>query len=228
MTTRPINSTAGGGGGGGGATGLAGFFFVVAAGFFFVSRCLRERALEARRSLGIDEHRHASSARDAAVDQGCASPRRRSIEQVLCSRIVRCVDYDRARVEVSIGIAPHQAIGVCRHFAAGGGCGEGESGRLDFSLAEGRIVKEDLPLKIRRLDAIIVDEGQPADAGSGEGRSRSATERAHTDDQRVGAFERIPRWGRCGARKQKNLFPWARKRLDAFPCPISRPLTPRA
>ena len=147
-------------------------------------RRLREQAAVARALMRLEDGDLALEAVDRAVDDRDVVPDRRVVQQVARREVVGAVDdHVPALAEDPVDVLGGEPllerldgdVGVERLDRALRGLG------LRVAEPLGRV--DDLPLEVRLVDDVVVDDAERADAGGGEVEGSGGAEAAGADQQ---------------------------------------------
>src|SRR6266511_4171706 len=157
---------------------------VTPGGFGGCLRCLFEAQAAAEAARG-DGQELRGRPQHAAVDQRHARAERGVVREELRREVVRPVDDDvgRARELDRVRAVEPRVARLDRHRREERAQVVRRRGRLPG--AEVRLREERLPVQVRRLDDVVLDEHEPAHAAGREDEERRAAEAARADDQRA-------------------------------------------
>ena len=147
-------------------------------------RRLREEAAVARTLVRLEDRHLALEAEDRAVHDGDVVEDRCVVDQVARREVVGAVhDHVPAVGEDAVDVLGGDALLVRHDLDVGVERLERLLRRVGLPVAEplGRV--RDLALQIRGVDAIVVDDADPADAGGGEIEAGGAAEASGADQE---------------------------------------------
>ncbi len=146
----------------------------------------REEAAVARALVRLEDRHLALEAVDRAVHDRDPVPDRRVVDEVARREVVGAVDDDVPAVgEDPVDVLGGEPLLVGDHLDVRVQRLDRPLGRLDLRPAErvGRV--DDLALEVRRVDDVVVDDAEAADARGGEVERRGRAEAAGADQQHL-------------------------------------------
>ena len=147
-------------------------------------RRLREEAAVARAVVRLEDGHLALEAVDRAVDDRDAAPDRRVVDEVAGREVVGAVDDQvPAVVEDPVDVLGGEALAVGDDVDVRVERLDRALRRVDLRRAERVERVRDLPLQVRLVDDVGVDDPERADAGRGEVERRGRAEAAGADQE---------------------------------------------